>query len=212
MTIGRIAIVTFVTVLLVGCGGVHHLERNAPGGAAIEEGPENIPTGSRVLPVDPGENVLEILAAPFYSIGDWVWTKGDSRLTHTFGLELSTDYFQLEESHSGSPVFFNFCARCRLYPATAYGGNIGIELLSWVDGEGGAKPRNLYAQALVSHRNLATLAGGWNIDTRKGRHGPRLSLIILEMMSVDISHRFGGELTASFGLRYTYGHAFVWSR
>lgn len=202
-----------LTLLLVGCGGIHHLDRNAPGEANIEEPPEEIATGERSKPADPGEQAIEILASPFYAFGEWTADSGRVRPTHTLGLEVTALYLQNAESHKTMMFSNTLCERCELYPtAGAGGGSLGIELLNWTPNSRSPKPRRVYAEANLSQRPTWTLGAGWNLDTETGGHGPRVSAAAFDVFSFQFSHTVGRGVSGYVFFQYTYGEALVWSR
>ena len=209
LTIGTLLVATLAAGATA-CGGITHLDRNAPGDADIHERPDHLPTGERIPPDDPGEQIVEILGAPYYGFGQWNLSDGRASPTHTFGLEFTAHAFDRHESHSAPMNFFGFCPRCTLYPAEAFGATLGAELLQ-SSGEP-VRPDTLYLQGVYSDRMQASVAAGWSLDTRTGRHGPRLTLTAVDFLSIRLTHHFGGDWTAAAYLRYTYGEALVWSR
>jgi hypothetical protein len=101
----RIFIVVIMLASHLGCTMVH-LERNAPGIDEIEKPPEDIEFEALVTPQDPGEHYLLLSPGPFVGFG-WGVPREGASLTEqvAFGLDLTLDYGQLENSHKEDQYF-----------------------------------------------------------------------------------------------------------
>jgi hypothetical protein len=196
-----VAVLAFV---LGGClGRVVHLQRNAPGRAALSRPPPaDLPVGAAVEPRDPGERLFAVI--PEATVGP-IFRNGELALLATG--QVAFLYGDRLTSHYADDLMFG--DDTRVAPNRAIGGAIGLDLVS----------TDTASRRLTLALRLADTLGG--IEAGYGfAPGPRIHSIFLgaylsgwsRFFHVRVFHAFDNDVGVEIGLTLDYAFTWVWSK
>ncbi|MBI2896907.1 MAG: hypothetical protein HYY06_25335 [Deltaproteobacteria bacterium] len=189
--------------LQVGClGTVIHLDRNAPGSAALEvPPPDDLPVGSAIDPADPGERLVAVV--PELTAGGGYWSGSWSAASSA---QLAFFYGDRLRSHYSDDLPFG---DNRVAPFRSLGAAVGFDLLA-----PGGGTRRLTASVRIAEA-VGGAELGWGLEPGPGEHSFFLGGYIAgwaRFFYVRLLYGLGRDFGFESGVALDYALTWVWSK